>query len=545
VSYSVNRTAMPSKICRRRPRLWALVAAAALATTATACGSSADAAAASKAGSPGGTHGTANTNAVLQAATPQAPVSFDPCATAAGASIPFLDLIYAPLIYSVPSTDKLVPGLASSWGFSGPNNDTFTLTLKRGYSFQDGTPVNAQAVIASINSCLSEKVQSLPTVTGITASGSYTVVFHLSAPTASLPAELSQNIGMIVSPTAIQKYGVKNLSDHPTGAGPFILTSYVPNSSVTLTRWAAYKPAGAPVPKLKRINVQIITDENSLAAALTSGTVDYAFGVDSSIIGKLKSDPNLHVHINHGALAFTAILFNFNVPPANNVDVRLAMEYGLDRATLARVVSDGVFTTPAYSIYPPGSPYYDPTMANAWPYDPAKAKKLLAAAGYPNGITINGAISIAAPPFENDAIVAAAQLKKVGITINWIQEQGPQALSQFNQPHGAPMLSVGWDGTVTPLATYTGLFSKDGLGNPAHHVTPAIENGLAKLNSTYTNSAVMNVVKQMDAAIRSQALIIPLFYNPFPEVYSSRIGGALKASSLEAEPDMDYLTVSS
>jgi peptide/nickel transport system substrate-binding protein len=489
--------------------------------------------------------GSSSSSATLVAATPQGPNSFDPCANGGGASIPFLDLLYVPLIYAVPSTNQLVPGLASSWGFTGPGKLTFVVRLRPGYRFQDGTPVTAQAAMESISYCLSEKVQTLPTLKNMTVSGPDTLEFHLTAQTSSLPAELSQQLGMLISPAAIRTYGVKGLGAHPVGAGPFTLTHYVPNSSVSFTRWSGYKPAGEPAPMVAKINVEIITDQTSLASALTSGTVDYAFAVDPSIVPALKSDPSLHVHINTAALAVTAMFINLSVPPMNNVDVRLALEYALDRPELSKVASDSVVDAPAYSVYAPGSPYYDSGMNTAWPYDPAKAKQLLAAAGYSRGITINGALSIAAPPFEQDAIIAAGQWKQAGITVNFTEDQPTQALQQFALPKGGPMFSVGWDGTVTPLATYYGLFSQDSFANPGHVANPTIQNDLSLLNSTYTASGVMALEHSMDSVIKSQALIIPLWFNPFPEVYSSHVGGALQASALINEPDLDYLSVTS
>jgi peptide/nickel transport system substrate-binding protein len=501
---------------------------------ATACGSSTSPAS-----------GSSGSTATLTAATPQGPNSFDPCANGGGASIPFLDLLYVPLIYAVPSTNQLVPGLASSWGFTGPGNLTFVVHIRPGDKFQDGTPVTAQAAMASINYCLSEKVQTLPTLKSMTASGAGTLEFHLSAPTSSLPAELSQQLGMLISPAAIRKYGVKGLGAHPVGAGPFTLTQYVPDSSVSFTRWSGYRPAGEPAPKVAKINIQIITDQSSLASALTSGTVDYAFAVDPSIVPAIKSDPSLHVHLNTGALAVTAMFINLDVPPMNNVNVRLALEYALDRPALSKAASDNVVNAPAFSVYPPGSPYYDRSMANAWPYDPAKAKQLLAAAGYPHGITINGALSIAAPPFEQDAIIAAGQWKQAGITVNFTEDQATQALQQFALPKGGPMFSVGWDGTVTPLATYYGLFSLDSFANPGHVANPTMQQDLSNLNSTYTGGGVTALERSMDSVIKSQALFIPLWFNPFPEVYSSHVSNALQASALINEPDLDYLSVSS
>ncbi len=492
-----------------------------------------------------GSNQTSGSNATLTAATPQGPNSFDPCANGGGASIPFLDLLYSPLIYAVPSTNQLEPGLASSWNFTGSDKLTFVVHIKPGYKFQDGTPVTAQAAMQSINYCLAEKVQTLPTLKDITVAGPDVLEFHLTAQTSSLPAELSQQLGMLISPAAIKKYGVKGLGAHPVGAGPFTLTSYVPNSAVDFTKWADYKVAGEPAPKVGKINVQIITDQTSLASALTSGTVDYAFAVDPSIVPSLKSDSSLHVHINTGALAVTAMFINLNVPPMNNTDVRLALEYALNRSALSKAASDNVVDAPAYSVYPPGSPYYDATMANAWPYDPAKARQLLAQAGYPHGITINGALSIAAPPFEQDAVIAAAQWKQAGITVNFTEDQPSQALAQFAEPKGGPMFSVGWDGTVTPLATYYGLFSQQSFANPGHVANATIEKDLGQLNSTYSAQGVLALERSMDAQLKSQALWIPLWYNPFPEIYSSRVGGAAQASALINEPDLDYLSVTS
>jgi peptide/nickel transport system substrate-binding protein len=253
----------------------------------------------------------------------------------------------------------------------------------------------------------------------------------------------------------------------------------------------------------------------------------------------------VHVHINTAALAVTAMFINYNVAPMNKLDVRLALEYALDRKTLSAVASDHVVTSPAYSVYAPGNPNYDSADANAWPYDPAKAKQLLAAAGYPNGITINGALSIAAPPFEQDAIIAAGEWKKAGITVNFTEDQPAQALAKFALPTGGPMFSVGWDGTVTPLATYYGLFSQTSFANPGHVANATIQADLTKLNSTYTAGGVMALEQDMDNVITSQALWIPMWFNPYPEVYSTKVSGALQASALINEPDLDYLSVSS
>jgi ABC-type transport system substrate-binding protein len=349
---------------------------------------------------------------------------------------------------------------------------------------------------------------------------------------------------MLISPAAITKYGVSGLGANPVGAGPFTLASYVPSSSVDFSAWPGYVVAGAPAPQVGSINVQIIANQTSLVSALESGTVDYAFATDPSIVPEVKGDSSLHVHINTASLAVTSMFINFKVKPMNKLDVRLALEYALNRPALSTAASDKVMNSPAYSVYGPKSPYYDSSAKDPWPFSIKKAKQLLKAAGYPHGVTINGAIAIAAPPFEQNAIIAAAQWKKAGITVNFAEDQPTTALTQFARPRGGTMFSVGWDGTTTIASTYFGLFSKTAFSNPSHTANATIEKDLNELNSTYTVAGVAKIQKNMDSVIDSQALWIPLWYNPFPEVYSSQVSGALQASSIIAEPDMDYLSVS-
>ncbi|HEY3881027.1 MAG TPA: ABC transporter substrate-binding protein [Trebonia sp.] len=534
----LNRRRPTGPRARQWSRAGAVCAAAALVTLAAACGGSSGSSAAGGSGSSGST----DSGATLQVATSQPPTNLDPCEGTGGADLPFLNPVYSPLIFSVPSTGALEPGLASSWAFSA-NKLALNVTLKQGLTFQDGTPVNAAAAVASLQRCLALKVQSVPTIKDVVATGADTFRIDLTAPTSGLPGLLSNRLGMIVSPAAVKKYG-SNFADHPVGAGPYSFVSYIPDSSVTLAKFAGYKPAGEPAAGAAGMHIQIIEDQTALASAVISGSAQYAFAVDPSVVATLEKASGISVHINNKSLAFTDLAFNESLKPLNNVDVRLAIEYAINRTALATGASNGVHNTAAWAPYPPGNPYYDAAMNNAWPYSVAKAKQLLAEAGYPNGVTLTG-VAIAAPPFQNDGIILQQQLAEAGIKVQFQNEQPVQAIDSFSTKDSAMMFSIGYDAEPTAYATYYGLFSTTSFDNAGHVPSPAMDTAISSMNTTYNDSDLMTAIKQADQALKAEAPIAPLYYNPFPEAYTSKIQGADQASSLIGEPDLNYLSLAS
>jgi ABC-type transport system substrate-binding protein len=478
--------------------------------------------------------------AILHVATEQEPTSLSPCAGNGGFDFPYLDLMYAPLIDAQPSTLNLQPGIASSWGFTGANNLTFNLTIRPGLTFQDGTPVNAQAVKQSMQYCLGLGITTVPSLKSITVTGPDTLSIGLSAPTSGLPGLLSSRLGMIVSPTAVAKYG-KNFADHPVGAGPYELASEVPDSSYDFTRFTGYQPAGEPAAKMAGIDITLISSDTALTNAMTSGTDQYAFGVDTTNVPVFQQSGNLTVKLET-AIAFTDFVIDSKDAPVNNVDVRLAMEYALNRQSILEAAQNGDYGGPAWAAYPQGTPFYDASAVNAWPYNPTKAKQLLAEAGYPNGVNITG-LAITGPPFEPNSVLAQAQWAKVGIHVHFTDEAGPQAVSGFAAHNAADIFAVGWDATPTVYLTYFGLFDSESYYNENAAPNAAIDNDINALNSTYTTSGQLALVEQIDKVIDQQATIIPLYFQPDVVVFSKNVHG--EDPDLTGEPDMNYLSMSS
>jgi peptide/nickel transport system substrate-binding protein len=504
-------------------RVVAAAAALALAALAAACGSSGTS-----------TSASSSTNATLTVATGVAPSSLDPCAGDEGGDFPYADLIYA-----VPSTGALTPGIATSWGFSGPNKETFRMKIRSGLTFQDGTKVDAQAVVTSIEHCVGEKLNTIPTMTGITAVGANTVQISLNAPTASLPGVLASRIGYIISPAAIKKYG-RFLDTHPVGAGPFKLVSYTPGTSIKLARFDGYKFAGSPAAKVAQIDVQIISNPNSVVSALTSGAAQYAFGLSATQLGSIRSDPSLHYYSSSTALALDEVFINPKLKPMSNLDVRLALEYAINRKALAAAASDGLQDEPAYTPYAPNSPYGEASTANMFPYNPATAKALLAAAGYPHGLTLT-AVAINTPPESTDATVVAADLAKIGITLKLTIGPGVQVNTQFNTSNAADLFFTGWCCTVTPFLTYQLSYSPSSSftgDHPAAMATP-----VNSMNTAYTSSALQAAIDAANAVLKDQAPTIPLYYSPEYDAYTSSVHGEASAYSVTDEPDLVYLSV--
>lgn len=494
----------------------------------TACGSSGSSSTASS-----------KSTATLTVATDSAPTSLDPCAGAGGSDFPYLDLIYAPLIYYVPSTGALQPGIATSWSFSGPTKETFRLTLRSGLTFQDGTKVNAQAVVTSIEHCVGEKLNTIPTMKSIEAIGQNVVQINLDAPTASLPGVLASRIGYIVSPAAIKKYG-RFLGTHPVGAGPFKLVSYTPSASVKLERYADYKFAGSPAAKVAQLDIEIISDANSVVSALTSGAAQYAFGLTATQLGSIRSNPSLHYYTSSKALAVTEAFINPKLNPMGNVKVRLAIEYAINRKALAEASSDGLQDEPAFTPYAPSSPYGEPSMSNMWPYNPAKAKQLLAAAGYSHGLNLT-ALAIDLPPYNTDATIVAADLAKVGITLKLTVGPGVQVNTEFNTSNAADIYFTGWCCTVTPFLTYQLMYAPSSSFTGVHPAGMAAP--VNAMNSVYTNNGMQSAIDDANAVLASQAPSIPLYYNPEYDAYTSNVHGEASAYSLNDEPDLAYLSL--
>src|SRR6516162_2386539 len=358
------------------------------------------------------------------------PPGLDPT-TAAAAAIAEVTLysIYETLT-KINEDGSVSPLLAESWQTS-PDLKTYTFKLRKGVKFQNGEPFDSAAVKFSFERnaapTSTNKDKSLfQSFASVTTPDADTVAIALKYSEPNFPFLMGQASASIVEPKSAPTDATQ-----PVGTGPYTLGAWAKGSSISLNKWDAYRDAGAI--KLAKVTIRIISDPSAQVAALLSGDVDVFPRVAAArSLAQFKSDPRFAVLVG-GSRAKTIVSINERRKPLDDVRVRRAILAAIDRKAMIDGAVDG-FGAPIGSFYTPGSlGYVDTTGIN--PYDPEKAKKLLAEAG----VTTPLELSLKLPPpsyARQGGEVLAAQLAKVGITAKIENVEWAAWLSQVFTPSG-------------------------------------------------------------------------------------------------------------
>ena len=365
------------------------------------------------------------------------PPGLDPT-TAAAAAIAEVTLysIYETLT-KINEDGSVSPLLAESWQTS-PDLKTYTFKLRKGIKFQNGEPFDSAAVKFSFDRAAAptstNKDRSLfQSFEQVSAPDADTVVLVLKYAEPNLPFLLGQASASIVEPKSAPTDATQ-----PVGTGPYTLGAWAKGSSISLNKWDAYRNAGAI--KLAKVTIRIISDPSAQVAALLSGDVDVFPRVAAArSLAQFKSDPRFAVLVG-GSRAKTIVSINERRKPLDDVRVRRAILAAIDRKAMIDGAVDG-FGAPIGSFYTPGSlGYVDTTGIN--PYDPEKAKKLLAEAGVSAPLELS--LKLPPPPYARQGgEILAAQLAKVGIVAKIENVEWAQWLSQvFTGPHNFDLTIV-------------------------------------------------------------------------------------------------------
>ena len=357
------------------------------------------------------------------------PPGLDPT-TAAAAAIAEVTLynVYETLT-KINEDGSVSPLLADSWQAT-EDLKSYTFKLRKGVKFQNGEPFDSAAVKFSFdrnaapNSTNKDKslYQSFEQVSAPDAD---TIVVTLKYSEPNLPFLIGQASGSIVEPKSAPTDATQ-----PVGTGPYTLGSWTKGSSITLNKWPDYRNASAI--KLAKVTIRFISDPAAQAAALLAGDVDAFPRVATRIVEQFKADPRFVVLIG-GSKAKTIVTINNKKKPFDDVRVRRAILAAIDRKAMIDGAADG-FGVPIGSFYTPGSPgYVDTTGIN--PYDPEKAKKLLAEAGVTTPLEVS--LKLPPPPYARQGgEILAAELAKIGITAKIENIEWAQWLSQVFTPGG-------------------------------------------------------------------------------------------------------------
>jgi peptide/nickel transport system substrate-binding protein len=275
-----------------------------------------------------------------------------------------------------------VPDLATSW--ETPDPVTYVFHLRQGVKFHDGRAFSSADVKYTFESILNGAILSPkrgtydtdPKIVSIDAPDADTVVFHLDEPSSSFLSNLSRpGIGIVEAGSG------KEEASHPVGTGPFRVVSVEQDEEVVIERNPDYF-GGAP--RIERVRFKVVPEAIVRALELRKGSADIG-GVNAltpDMVLALTKKPDIFAEEQPGTqLAYVA--FNFDDPALAHREVRQALAYGTDRATLIRYLLRGE-ARPASSLLPPNHWGYDANVVQ-YAYDPKRAEELLDAAGFPRG----------------------------------------------------------------------------------------------------------------------------------------------------------------
>ncbi|MDR2176962.1 MAG: ABC transporter substrate-binding protein [Treponema sp.] len=281
---------------------------------------------------------------------------------------------------------KLVPVLAESWELA-PDNKTYTFHLRRGVKFSDGTDFNAEAVIFNMKRWVNNSRHAVLVsnkVSSMKALDEYTVEIVFENAVYTILTELTYPRPVrFLSPASVTDGESGDIVfKSPVGTGPWMIDTYVKDEEFSLVPNPYY---WGEKPKVDRIRFKVITDGQARVLALQSGEIDLLGGdmvakIPMESIPELKANPDFETFIR-GTLCAHFIGFNETLPVFQDRNVRLAMNYAIDKNGIAHDLFDDA-GLPAKGLYQADTPYTTPQNNYCAPYNKNKAIELLEASGY-------------------------------------------------------------------------------------------------------------------------------------------------------------------
>jgi peptide/nickel transport system substrate-binding protein len=339
-----------------------------------------------------------------------APAWFDPGESVVGLITPFwvTYALHDALVKPVPG-NRFGPSLAESWTMSGDQR-SYEFKLRPGVKFHNGDPFTAEDVkfsfLRSKTRILLEKVKEVVIVDPLR------VRFELHEPWPDFMTfygTFASGAGWIMPKKYMEQVGPDGFKKHPVGLGPYKFVSNNPGIELVME---AYEGYWRKMPSVKTLVYMSIPEATTRVAMLKRGEVDLAYLVDATLAEEVKRDPKLKVVSSGGIATFYLDFFDMWDPSSPWADqrVRLAASLAIDRKAISDFETMGA-SPPTGGLVPRNFEYALPLEPH--PYDPERAKKLLAEAGYPKGF--DGGDLYPAPPYTTKGELVANYLAAIGI----------------------------------------------------------------------------------------------------------------------------------
>ena len=388
-------------------KMAAAVTAAVMTVALAACGGGGD----SGGGGGGGSSDTLTLGAIVPATTQSAADS-----RWANES-PYMQAVYDTLVHLSP-TGEPEPWLATEWSLND-DKTVMTLKLRTDVKFTDGTPFNADAAAQNIlrfRDGTSPNASNLANVEDAKAVDDATLEITLTQPDPALLVYLGQNGGLMESP---KQFGASDEQTKPVGSGPYVLDTgkTVVGSKYVYTKNADYWAPDSVY--YDNLVITVLADKNTQVNAIKGGQVTGLNVIDQTT---LKEIEGAGFGIFPHELDWTGLMLLDRAGSVNEalgkVEVRQAINYAIDSDAMLQAVAQGHGTVTG-QIFPETSPGYDTALDEAYPFDPEKAKELLADAGYPDGFELDMPLLAVGTTTSFDLV--KQYLGDVGITVNYTQ----------------------------------------------------------------------------------------------------------------------------
>lgn len=465
-------------------------------------------------------HAQAPTGLVVQTSTE--PPGLDLTATPASATAAVIFYNVQEALVKVDRHGRLVPWLAERWHTT--DNRNFTFFLKRGVKFHNGREMKAADVKFVIERAMDPATKHpypryYEAIGDIIVRDDYTITFSLKRPDANFLLNLARQ-GSVIYP----REAVDTLKSAPVGTGPYRFGEWVRGDRITLVRNPDYHVKG--LPHLERVTFRFIPDPNAVVAALKAGDIDASlFGLGPEHVADLRQDARFQVIVGDTTNDVVMAMNNAR-KPFSDVRVRRAITHAINKAEVLKGAMFGMGRILGSNVDPLNPYFVD--VSNVLPYDPERARRLLAGAGYPNGFET---VLKVAPQYYytvRTGEIIADHLSKVGVKVRIEQIEWSQWLDRVFCRPAAGCKEPDYDLTIIGHAESWDIGN---YANPKYYFrydNPAFQELYQKSETTLDDKARRELYVRMQRMLAEDAPVVFLYMHPRLAVAKKGVQGLWK-----------------
>lgn len=424
--------------------------------------------------------------------------SLDPHKSVAAGTKEVLFNIYEGLV-KPDEEGNYIDAVAESHSIS-EDGKVYNFQLRSGVKFHDGTEVTVDDVKYSIGRCAGINGDGTPLV------AAFSNVEKVETPDAStveiyLKEADTEFLAYLI--VAVVPQHCEDLDKNPVGTGPFQYVSRSPQENIVIEKFSDYWDTENQA-YLDQVTFKVVGDSNAIVTGLKSGTIDMYPRVNATQAAQLADDQDLQIY-EGGMNLIQALYLNNAEAPFDDVKVRQALCYAVNRQEVLDMVADGKGTIIGSSMFPAFEKYYMPELADLYPQDVQKAKELLAEAGYPDGFDMTISVPNNYQQHIDTAQVLVEQLKQIGVNAEIQLIEWDSWLSDVYADRNFQSTVVGIDAAYLSGRALLERFASDAEKNFINYSNPQYDTLYEQVKKSTDDSEQIDLYKQMETLLAEDA----------------------------------------